>query len=332
VTPKISLRPAPVLKGAAIAGFLLLGLSFTPNAAARMRCSYSGAPENLLTVTADREASGEIARRGQEIVVGELLERPSGCQGDVPTVLNTETISVSVRGDAFVDVLLGGGPFAPGATPETEGASEIEIESQGSDPFAHVRGTTRGDEFHWGPGPGRFNPGLNLNPGDAGDRDVDVTVRGEFASLIADGAAGNDTIVPGPGAPFPNEGVFSKGGRGDDRLIAPRNSSGILDGGPGDNLLIGGRQGDVLLGGDGNDRLRGAGGADLVIAGRGRDVIFGGPGRDRINSGPPARFPPRDPKRDTVRCGAGRDRVKADRSDRLRGCEVIRRRSRPTGS
>jgi hypothetical protein len=27
--------------------------------------------------------------------------------------------------------------------------------------------------------------------------------------------------------------------------------------------------------------------------------------------------------RDTVRCGAGRDRVKADRRDRLRGCEVV---------
>lgn len=49
---------ALLLKGAAVASFTLLALS--PNASARMRCSYSGAPQNLLTVTADRAALGEI--------------------------------------------------------------------------------------------------------------------------------------------------------------------------------------------------------------------------------------------------------------------------------
>jgi Ca2+-binding RTX toxin-like protein len=319
------LRRAPVLKGAAVASLLLVGASFAPAAEARMRCSYSGPPQNLLTVTADRGALGEIIRRGDEIVVREFLERPSPCQGGVPTVLNTDTISVLVRGVApAVDVLLGGGPFAPGATPETEGASEIEIEFRGNEALGYVRGTVRGDEFHWGPGPGD-HAGLNLNAQDAGDQDVDVTVRGP-AFLVAVGARGNDTIVPTPGAPFPNEGVFSAGGQGDDRLIAPRNTGGILEGGAGDDVLIGGRRGDFLLGGDGNDRLRGVRGGDLIAAGRGRDLIFGGPGRDSINSG--AHLPglvPRDSARDRIRCGAGRDRVTADRQDRLRGCEVIRR-------
>jgi hypothetical protein len=68
--------------------------------------------------------------------------------------------------------------------------------------FAEVGGTRGADEFHWGPGPGN-HPGLNLNPRDAGDRDVDVTVRGLEAFLIANGAAGDDTIVPAPGARFP---------------------------------------------------------------------------------------------------------------------------------
>lgn len=317
-----------MLKGPAVAAFVLFALSSVPDASARMRCSYSGAPENLLTVTADRGALGEITRRGQEIVVRAFLERATPCGGGVPTVLNTDTIAVLPRGeDDFVDVLLGGGPFAPGATPETEGASEIEIEFRGRDAFGEVGGTTRADEFHWGSGPAN-HAGLNLNPLDAGDQDVDVTVRGgPFAFLAANGAAGNDTIVPAPGGPFRNDGVYSEGGRGDDRLTAPRNSGGILDGGAGNNVLIGGRQDDNLLGGDGNDRLKGAGGADLIAAGRGRDLIFGGPGRDRINSGatvPSA--PPRDSKRDRVLCGPGRDRVKADRQDRLRGCETIRRR------
>jgi hypothetical protein len=83
-----------VLKGASIAGLVLLGISFAPTTEARMRCSYSGPPENLLTVTADRDASGEITRSGPEIAVREFLGRRTLCQGGVPTVLNTDTIRV----------------------------------------------------------------------------------------------------------------------------------------------------------------------------------------------------------------------------------------------
>jgi Ca2+-binding RTX toxin-like protein len=191
--------------------------------------------------------------------------------------------------------------------------------------FAEVRGTSRADEFHWGRGPAG-KPGLNLNPRDAGDQDVDVTIRGGLLAFLgAKGAKGNDTIIPAPGAPFPNDGVISMGGRGDDRLTAPMNGWGILDGGAGDDVLTGGRQGDNLVGAAGNDRLRGAGGGDLIAAGRGRDLILGGPGRDRINSGAAVpSLPSRDSQRDNVRCGAGRDRVRAERKDRFLGCEVIR--------
>jgi RTX calcium-binding nonapeptide repeat (4 copies) len=293
-----------------VAGLLLLGLSFAPDATARMRCSYSGPPQNLLTVTADRGSLGEVTRSGavtisgEEIFVTESSELPTPCRGGVPTVLNTDTIRVLLRGSfAFVDVLLGRGPFTPGATPETEGASEIEIEFRGRDALADIGGTRHADEIHWGPGPGN-HAGLNLNPRDAGDNDVDVTVRGRDAFLVANGAAGNDMIVPPPGAPFPNDGVFSEGGPGDDLLIGLGNSRGILDGGAGEDVLIGGAQRDNLGAGDGNDRIRGTGGADSITGGRGRDLIFGGPGPDSINSGGvglSAR--PRDSNRDTVRCG-----------------------------
>jgi hypothetical protein len=316
-------RRVSVFKGAAIAGLLLLGLSFTPNAAARMRCSYTGPPENVLAVTADMDALGQITRRGQEIVVREFLGRASPCRGGVPTVLNTDTIRVSSRGkDDSVDVLLGGGPLAPGATPETEGASEIEIEIEfrAAASLAGVVGTRRADEFHWGPG-FAHHPGLNLNPRESGDQDVDVTVRGRYVFLIAAGAAGSDTIAPAPGGPFPNDGVFSIGGPGDDRLIAPRNSGGILEGGPGDDVLIGGSR-DLLYGGGGNDRLAAGDGRDQLIGGPGRDLLSGGRGRDHIN----AQDPKRETKRERVKCGRGRDFVRADRQDRLRGCELVRRR------
>lgn len=305
-----------MLEAAAVASFVLLALS--PVAAARMRCSYSGAPENLLSVTADRDAFGEITRRRHEILAAESFGIPPLCRGGVPTVLNTDTVRVQLRGLlTSVDLSLGGGPFSPGATPEAEGASEIEIKFSGPDALVDVVGTARTDEFHWGPG--GAHAGLNLNPRDLGDQDVDVTLRGRDAFLVAQGAGGNDTIVPAPGALFANDDdVFSQGGQGNDRLIAPRNSGGILEGEAGDDVHIGGRPRDLPLGGGGNDRLRGAGGPDFISAGPGRDLIFGGPGRDRINS--------RDSHRDRVRCGGGRDRVKADGQDRLRGCELIRRR------
>jgi hypothetical protein len=70
---------------------------------------------------------GEVTRSGERIVVREFLRRPSRCRGGIPTVLTTDTITVLAPAN-FVDVLLGGGPFAPGATSETDGASEIEIE------------------------------------------------------------------------------------------------------------------------------------------------------------------------------------------------------------
>src|SRR5215217_5901684 len=104
---RMSVRGALMLKGVAIAGLLLLGMSFAPDAAARMRCSYSGAPENQLTVRADRDEFGEITRAGeittsgQEIFVTEFGEFPRPCRGGVPTVLNTDTIKVLPHG--FLD-------------------------------------------------------------------------------------------------------------------------------------------------------------------------------------------------------------------------------------
>jgi Ca2+-binding RTX toxin-like protein len=229
---------------------------------------------------------------------------------------------VLVDQGSFADLLLQGGPFAPGATPETEGASEIEVEFVGSDifaidTFATVRGTRLADQFEWGPGPD-LHAGLNLNPGSAADQDVDVTVHGsEFSSLHAMGRGGDDSILPAPGALFPNDGVFSTGGPGSDRLVAPRNSGGLLEAGPGDDVLIGGRRGDDLEGGGGNDQIKGAAGNDRIEAGSGRDVIRAGAGHDHIEA--------RDSTRDIVRCGPGPDFVKADSLDRLRGCEAVRR-------
>jgi Ca2+-binding RTX toxin-like protein len=329
----MSVRRAPLLTGVAVAGLLLLGASFAPDAEARMRCSYSGPPQNLLTVTADRDAFAEIIRSGEEIVVRDFRRPPSRCRGGVPTVLNTDTIRAGANVAGVVR--LEGGPFAPGTTPEAEGAPEIEIEFRGGT-FSGITGTPQADDFHWGPG--GASVGLNLNPGSAGDEDVDVTggPGGRFPALVHHGGAGNDRIIPGPNAVAVKGPINAYGGRGDDLLIAPQNTSGSLIGGRGNDIIsggrvgffiggrgndviTGGRLGDIILsGGAGADRIAGERGSDRIEGGRGRDLLLGGRGRDVILA--------RDSRRDRASCGSGRDRVKADRRDRLRGCEVIRRR------
>lgn len=59
------------------------------------------------------------------------------------------------------------------------------------------------------------------------------------------------------------------------------------------------------------DRFKGTAGPDVIRTRGGRDVV-------RVRGG----------GRDVVNCGKGRDRVVADRSDRLRRCERVRRKSR----
>jgi Ca2+-binding RTX toxin-like protein len=301
---------APLLPAVAVA----FVLAFSPAAEGRTRCSYAGAPTNLLTVTTTgEEASAEISRAGQEIRVREFSERAPACSGGVPTVVNTDTIRIRLRGSlAVAELQLGGGPFAPGVTPEAEGAPEIEVEFRGSDPFGTVVGTPTADEFHWGPAGG--TPGLNLNPDSADDRDVDVTAEG---FVVANGAAGNDRILPAPGAALAEE-VIADGGRGDDLLIAPRTSVSDLTGGPGDDVLRGGGSVGELDGGAGSDLIVGGRGSDLIRGGPGRDLLLGRRGADLLRD--------RDSMRDRMRCGPGRDFASADRFDRLRACEVIRRR------
>jgi Ca2+-binding RTX toxin-like protein len=310
-----------------VAGLFSLGMAVAPGAHASVSCSYAPAPAYVLTVAVDgNSSSAEVSRHGDQILVTEFRYdsdfvsdegHPRACSGGVPTVHNTDTVNVLVRGDPDLgaDLVLEGGPFAPGVKPEPEGAPEIEIQFSGRYVLALATGTARADEFRWGPG--GSNAGLNLNPGSPGDRDVDLTVKSKSSAVGADGAAGNDTIIPAPGTPAVGD-VFADGGSGADRLVAPRNAASVMNGGPGRDALIGGRLHDLLSGNGGNDRVAGNAGRDDIDGGRGNDLLLGGRGRDVIAS--------RDGRRDTVRCGPGRDRVRADRRDRLRGCERASRR------
>ena len=302
------------------AGVLAIAMLLAPVAHAKTSCAYAGAPANLLTVTVsgDLGSTGVIERRGLEITAREIFEAPEPCAGGTPTVLNTDTIVVRLSAENSFEVRLDGGPFAPGATGEPEGAAEIEIHIAGElftevITQAEVIGTSAGEEFRWGPG-GAF-AGLNTNPRNDGDRDVDVTVGGDDTFLVANGAGGDDTITAQPGAAI-RDGVFSIGGPANDLLRAPPGTNAIIQGGSGNDVIIGSRKYDQLDGERGNDRVSGRAGPDEITGGPGNDRLSGGSGRDDINS--------RDSMCDSVSCGPGRDRVKADRRDHLRGCETRR--------
>jgi Ca2+-binding RTX toxin-like protein len=75
---------------------------------------------------------------------------------------------------------------------------------------------------------------------------------------------------------------------------------------------------DKLNGGNGKDKLYGGPKNDKLNGGKGKDKLFGGRGNDTIAS--------KDGARDIVNCGAGKhDKVHADKKDKLKGCEVVKR-------
>ena len=286
----------------------------------RTSCSHAGAPTNILTVKVEGDSTGEIIRRGRRIAVSGSDGSRRTCAGPTPTVRNTDTISIVLVGVSFIDVDLSGGPFAPGVTPESEGAPEIEFHVSSDLGAAEIYGTEAADVWHWGPGGAA--PGLNLNPGRAGDTDVDVITVGDeddYDGLWANGAGGNDTIVGASGRLLRGV-VTADGGAGNDLLRAPRlNHDDIvpayaeLSGGAGDDVVTGAVTDDILEGGAGDDRVDGGRGDDEIEGGAGRDRLLGGVGEDTITS--------RDSSSDVVSCGPGDDRVKRDARDEVSGCE-----------
>ncbi len=157
-----------------------------------------------------------------------------------------------------------------------------------------------------------------------------VEWRGGFGYCTPDGRCRNfpafrigtiDAVFALPGrCEFRREGTAGAdqldGGPGGETLVG-RGGADRLRGLEGDDCLNGGNGRDDLNGGPGNDTLNGGAGADSLDGGPGRDVVNGGAGPDAIVS--------RDGERDTISCGNGRDSVRADRADRLSGCERVRR-------
>jgi Ca2+-binding RTX toxin-like protein len=114
-------------------------------------------------------------------------------------------------------------------------------------------------------------------------------------------------------------------GRGE--LIRGLSGDDRLRGSGGEDCVHGDRHADALFGDDGDDTLLGGSGRDRLYGGPGDDALSGGGSRDLIDGGAGADIIDAvDGRADRVRCGSGRDRVRADKFDRLKGCERVRRR------
>ncbi|NES43863.1 calcium-binding protein [Moorena sp. SIO2C4] len=109
------------------------------------------------------------------------------------------------------------------------------------------------------------------------------------------GLAGNDTLTVNDLSGTDAQLVVFDGGEGDDSLDGSKavlplvaiggNGNDTLIGGAGDDLLRGDAGNDYLVGGDGDDNLLGDAGDDTLIGGNGNDNLVGGGGDDILISG-----------------------------------------------
>lgn len=287
-----------------------------------LRCTYveAGAPGpqgNRLEIDGSQAEEDSLALRrvGDEIRVDNLIfeEQISGepvltnsgkalqCAGGTPTVTNVDQITYAsgVNVGPRLEIDQRQGAFAPGATDEGDGSSEIEIDVKQVSSIV-IGGTTAPDVIYGG----RFQgaSGVNLN-GQEPAPDIDLTFPRKLESMTAIGLAGADSIsfAGGPGLSGPLQGPFAL--------------SGNLLGGKGADRLIGGPTVDGLTGGSGNDLLRSGGGDDGLAPGAGRDRAFGGAGSDI--------FFAKDRRQDRLNCGPGPDIAIVDRRDSRKRCEGV---------
>ena len=313
---------------AALAG----GLILVPSAQATVTCSYDevgapGAAENVLAIeTTDTKERATVVRSGAAIRVRTVTGAVVNCTGDAPTVNNLDSITFNgKKPDASLTIDHRGGPFAPGATDEGANNSEIEFEISAKRGSVLFAGTGGSDTFAFGEIPrggpkSKRDPAANLNSTVELAKDADVIMT-DVASIAVRLRGGAD-VTSGRGGvefagPVRSASFDVRGGPGGD-FITGGGRVDLLAGGGGGDLLRGGGGGDRLLGGGKRDRLVGAGGGDFLKGGGGRDRALGGAGDDRLAL--------KDGARDLGKCGPGRDSGRADRKDRLRGCEAVRRR------
>ncbi|MDQ3991037.1 MAG: hypothetical protein M3245_01835 [Actinomycetota bacterium] len=294
-----------------IIAFILAVSAPVPAWDAEEGCGYD---VDTLVVTArvDSREDGSMAtlRVGDD---GAILFDGAPCQ--TATVRNSDLIRIEDIAHSphagAVAVDLGGGPFAPGATPEAGTSSEIEFDVRLEmrhkviPPVLSIVGDGGPDHIRYG------SRGINLNADESDGIDIEirraamsphvaVRISGRRGDdhLRGDGGAGTGAALFTRSRGFPGGwGVTLYGGAGDDILVSHLGDRVTrMFGGPGRDHLIalaaaeqmGGEDDDRLRGGPGHDDLLGGPGDDRLEAGDGEDALEGGPGDDVMWGGPGA--------------------------------------------
>jgi Ca2+-binding RTX toxin-like protein len=257
-------------------------------------CSFAGGTATV----ALSSANGTLGRSGTAITL-------NGTPCETATVLNTDLIEASsVDGLDVLTIDLSDGPFAPGASDEGDGSSEIEFDIASGD--VSIIGTADADHFVLDD---RNNTG-NLNA-DEPVADDDITIDDEVNYSIVDARDGDNVIETSHTA------AHLIGGNGDDLFRNTDDGSVQVDGlaghdvatysrntgpiqllGDGVNLVVGDPRGadqqlssietarttplnDDIAIGDGI-HVNGLAGADTVEVWEGRNQVDGGEGHDHL--------------------------------------------------
>lgn len=238
-------------------------------------CNFQKA-KKLVTITIDDASVGrftiERADGTSKIGTREDGDTWRGCEQAKTSDVNKIKVLGSDLSDEVV-ISVANGAFAPGASDEKNGKSEIEFVldlGDGTDELRLQGGS--GDDRLGFPKPGQ----ATLN----GDDDVDATMT-SVDEWVMWGGPGSD-VLDARGAPR----VITYGDQGSDRIVGGpgrdylvgdtccggANEGGdTISGGGGDDSLYGGGKGDTLNGGDGDDYLTGDDGDDTLVGGAGDD-------------------------------------------------------------
>ena len=204
-------------------------------------CTYDAGTKVLTAAFAAGTQTG-IQQGTLKVGAGGAIQRDAGATCGGATVTNTDRIEVT--GDADNELItldLAGGTFAPGATDEGDGSSEIEIHvdlgaNGGAAYGIEILGTAGPDRILAGRTGTALEPIPQVNLNAAGDdHDSDLYTRGLGLNVL--GRDGDDVLSdrgdPGVLTSYAYEMRLS-GGEGDDQLTT---NSVFLRGGPGDDTF-----------------------------------------------------------------------------------------------
>jgi hemolysin type calcium-binding protein len=249
MNPMNSIRRAALV--ATLAG---AALGATPALSSASPCTYNPTTKTASVVDSSGINQLRVGVDGNLIFTKDGGNLPLNCVGGgaVATTTNTDRVNVFAQAKGASDgVVLDQlrGAFAPGATPETDGSSELELAVNGQAGHVSVFGTPGDDVMRVGADRSGASV-MDLGP----DLDQDVTIT----------AASDISLGGGDGAD-----VLS--GQGFDDFAEARLPLGF-SGGSGDDHIFGGLGVDHFSGNAGNDTL--------VTADGQAELVSGGPDTD----------------------------------------------------